>query len=114
MSNPNRPTHGMQLFDDDDSLGATVSGFVREGLRDGAVVLLVATPSHRDLVLANLDADCSGIDGHVASRSLVIRDAEDTLRMFMRRGRPDPTLFDSAIGTLVQQLADRGKGLRIY
>ena len=48
------------------------------------------------------------------SGQLTVRDAAETLKTFMRLGRPDRELFEDSVGALIRDLSGRGAPLRIY
>lgn len=107
--------HRAQLFDSSKSLADTVSAFLVQGLRQGASVLIAATPEHRELLTNRIEAAGWSVHKAVAANRLVVVDAAKTLDKFMRRDRPSPVAFDEVVGTLVRRLAgDEGQRVWIY
>ena len=104
--------HLVQLFDDTDTLAEAVSAFVREGLRRQDLVMVVSTRPHWNAIAKRLDS--RSISAAIQSGQLTERDAEDSLKLFMRRGRPDRTLFARLVIPLVRDLTSRGRRVRIY
>ena len=102
-----------QLFDGVDSLAETVSDFLREGFLVGDAALVVVIPPHWDAIAARFP-DRPSLERVLQSGQLTVRDAADTLKLFMRQGAPDRQLFDRSVGALVERLASRGTCLRIY
>ena len=101
--------HLVQLFDDPESLATAVAAFLKEGVSGGDQLLVVSTSEHWQAIAAALG------DGDVlADQRIIWRDAAETLRQFMRLGRPDARLFDQSVGALVRDLASRSPRLRIY
>jgi hypothetical protein len=104
--------HLVQLFDDADTLAESVSEFVAEGLRRQDLVMVVATRTHSEAIMKRLgSADAAAA---LRSGSLTMQDAEDSLKLFMRRGRPDRGLFARSIVPLVHDLVSHGRSVRIY
>jgi hypothetical protein len=110
---PTRP-HGIQLFDDAESLGAGVAAFVREGLVQNDCVLVVTSPRHWSSIDSALRKDRTDVDAFRDAGMLVVADSQEMLGRFLRRGRPDEALFKAAIGPAIQALIRRGSGLRVY
>jgi MEDS: MEthanogen/methylotroph, DcmR Sensory domain len=106
--------HIVQLFDDVDSLADTVSAFLRVGLAERDTALVVITPDHWKAIALRLRE--RGGSRHAKSRSdrLIVRDANATLKRFMRHGVVDRELFQESVGALVSRLATSGRRLRIY
>jgi hypothetical protein len=97
-----RPAHVVQFYPDDDDLVVSVSGYLIDGLREGGVGLVIATPGH----LATLR------DSVVPCGEIVFLDAAESLSGFMIDGRPDPELFDRKIGDALRALANKNR--RVY
>jgi hypothetical protein len=106
--------HVVQLFDGEDSMADAVAAFVEEGLLRSEPSLVVIARDHWVELGARLRASAVAVEALEASGQLTILDSGDTLKRFMRRGRPDRELFDRSIGALVRQLASRGSRLRVF
>jgi hypothetical protein len=106
--------HLVQLFDTTDSLAETVAEFLAAGVVEGQRLLVVAMPDHWSAIASAMRAAGVDADAATASGQLTRLDAADTLRLFMRRGRPDRDRFDASVGRLVRELASHGQPLRIY
>lgn len=106
--------HLVQLFDSPESLADTVSEFLLEGFQRGETLLVVSTQNHWDDMATRLTVQGVSLDDAFGSGQLTMRNASETLRLFMRNGTPDRSLFEASVGQLVRELAARGKGLRIY
>lgn len=96
--------HSVHFYEDSPSLCRIVGEFLCEGLSIGAPALIIATPPHRDQILANVEA--RGIDAALARRQgeLVVLDVDDTLGAFMLDGTPDASLFDAYMGNILNQI----------
>ena len=106
--------HSLQLFDSIDSRAEAVSGFVREGLIRGEVVLLVITEEHWDAVVRRLHAAHVPVKATQSTGQLVVRDAFGAMLLFRRDGRLDRHLFERTAGSLVRRLKNAGNRVRIY
>src|SRR5262245_14204366 len=111
--NPDCP-HGVQLFDDVESLGAGVATFVREGLALGNCVLVVTSQRHWNAIDSSLREHGANVDAFRTSGLLVVRNSGEMLGRIVKHGRPDEALFKSALDSALDELAGRGDGLRIY
>ena len=109
-----RTVHMVQLFDSDDSLADAVSAFLYEGYRRRETLLAVIDQQRWYSVEMRLAARGVATDQALHSRQLAVRDASDTLKLFMRHGRPDRKLFEESVGQLIRNLSARGAPLRIY
>jgi PAS domain S-box-containing protein len=97
-------------------LAESLRRFTTHGLSQEQAVLLVLIPSHRELLVQQLNAggfDVAGLqrDGHV-----VLCDAADLLTSFMRDGMPNATFFKMRIDELVATLrsTDRNRTVRVF
>jgi hypothetical protein len=108
-----RGQHFLQLFDGADSLAEAVAEFIQHGLQNHEISVIVVTPEHRSGILNRLRAAAVDVDRAEAAGLLIVRDAARMLRLFERRGRLDPHLFDASIGVQIRQLAAQGR-VRVY
>ena len=108
--------HAVQFYGSEDRLFSTVSGFLAEGLIIDEPAMIIATPAHRDGMLAQLSARLIHVAQARRNGDLVLLDADDTLGLFMVDGRPDAALFDAKVGRFVQQALQGRPGsiLRAY
>lgn len=113
QSTVDRSEHHVQLFDSSKSLAETVSAFVAGGLSRDENAMIVATPDHRELLSRRLADLGWNVHRLVAANRLVVADAAQTLRTFMRNDIPSPIAFDEVVGTMVERLAN-GKRVWIY
>lgn len=107
--------HLVQFYDADPTLLVTsVAGYIDAGLRCGDAAIVVATPEHRDAIVAALGSSRSRRD--LLARRLVLLDAATTLEQIMIDGEPDWQRFEAVVGGTVRGLrrAKPGAGLRAY
>lgn len=91
--------HVVQFYGGEFPAGA-VAGFLREGIDQGEVCIVIAEPGHIKAVDALLDRP----------GKCVYLDADQTLAKFMVDGRPDRVRFMDSVGDMVQQAAEAGGG----
>lgn len=103
--------HGVHLYHHDGDLIRSLAEYLTEGWAAGGVGLVVATSEHRAALRQELAV--RGLGTALGGGRLVELDAVDTLRLFMRDGRPDPVLFQETIGSLVREHA-AGAPLRAF
>jgi hypothetical protein len=107
--------HVVQLFDETESLVASVAGYLLDGWRHGDNLLVVARPAHWALTSAELEASGCPVVELLANGKLVALDAATTLATFMAGGEPQLEKFHSTVGDLVARLVSTpGTGLTIY
>lgn len=98
------PAHSVQFYADDSVLIEGLTRYVGTALSAGDSAIVIATPQHRDALTAALAARGLDLDLAASQGRYVALDASETLRTFMRRGRPDRKRFVSVVGGLVDRL----------
>ena len=96
--------HAVQFYEDDNSLAQTVASFLTDGINIGQPGLVIATPAHTSSILRSLKQ--LGVDTHELRRTgeLQLFDARKMLSAFMVNGIPDPLLFRSNAGDLIDRM----------
>ena len=94
----------MQFYNNPDTLCRIVGGFIGEGLEQGNLAVIIATPEHAariELCLRGrgIDVDALKRDGHLAAF-----DARETLQLFMRDGLPNPGTFRRSVGEILMRV----------
>jgi anti-sigma regulatory factor (Ser/Thr protein kinase) len=106
--------HVAGVYDRDDELIPTVAAFLADALRPGGTAVVLATPTHRDALDAELvTAGFSIEDLHRAGQYWSF-DARTTLAAFMRDDRPNRDAFESAIGSILETASARDTPVRIF
>ena len=100
--------HIAQLYSHENVLIESLRMFTTHGLLRGEAVLLVLTPSHRQVLLPHLKAEGVDVDGLQRAGQLLLLDAEELLASFMRDGMPDATLFSMSLGEVVARMRPSG------
>src|SRR5215208_6931185 len=93
--------HGVQFYNDPDGLCRIVGGFIGEGIEQGGLAVIIATPDH--IVRIESCLRRRGIDVDTLKRlgHLVALDANDTLQLFMTDGMPNPGAFRRTLGDIL-------------
>jgi hypothetical protein len=102
---PHRGDHFVQLYQAEEAtLNRSLGQYLWEGLRRGEGVLLIGTAEHRQTFLRGLESLGAEISSLLASRQLVLWDAQETLAEFMVAGQPDWPLFEKTIRAALRQV----------
>jgi hypothetical protein len=106
--------HGVLFYAGAGGLATSVGGYLREGLRAGDAVLVLATAGHRRAFASGLAAAGVDVAAVQAAGRLVMLDAATMLHRCMRRGRLAADRFDAMAGDLLAGLAEAGRPVRSY
>ena len=107
--------HIAQLYSHDTVLVESLRMFTTHGVSRGEAVLLVVTPSHRDLLLPHLKADGFDVCRLQHDGQLLLLDAAEVLTRFMLDGMPDATLFRMSVGEIVEKMKSRAnRKVRVF
>jgi hypothetical protein len=83
--------HGVQFYNDPDALCRIVGAFIGEGLEQGTLAVIIATPDHTARIESCLqnaaDIDVDALKRSASSSHSMRR---DTLQHFMTDGMPNP------------------------
>jgi hypothetical protein len=96
--------HAVRFYENKASLCRTVADFLGEGVALGQPGLVIATPAHRDAVLAELRSRQVDIERLRTGGGLLLLDAREVLADFIVDGMPDPTLFKTHIPAAIERL----------
>jgi hypothetical protein len=107
--------HGVQFYDDDPQLCASVSDYLAAGFAAGEAAMVVSTPEHWSAVSDQLRANGYDVDGARAEGQLITLDARETLSRFMCDSMPDENLFRATIEPQITRCTHEKVGrIRIY
>jgi len=108
--------HVVQLYRDERFLVGAVALFTGIALGKGESVVLVATPAHLRGIEQTLEANGFCVEDVKHWGQLTVRDAFETLSGFMVHEMPDPLLFKTIVGSLIQKAAvsSRMGRVRVY
>src|ERR1700722_14387257 len=96
--------HSVQFYDDELVLAKNVSDYLGEGLRRGDRLVVIATPSHRESFIRELQGQGFDPAGAVQEGRLLLLDAAETLAGFMLEGQPEAGRFADTVGALIRKL----------
>jgi hypothetical protein len=102
--------HEVGFYSEDRHFLDHVTRFIAAALKAGNAVIVVATESHRESLLSQLQA--AGLDMGAATEEgrYIPLDAADTLSTFMVNGSPDPVQFLKVAGDLIVGAAEAVNG----
>ena len=104
MAATDKHYHAVQFYKDETSLAGTVAQFLADGLSTGQPGLVIASPSHTQTIVRELAALGLDVDALRTTGELRFFDAQKMLASFMFGGLPDPVLFRSTVGDVIEQL----------
>jgi MEDS: MEthanogen/methylotroph, DcmR Sensory domain len=96
--------HAIQFYPDGESLSRTVADFLICGLLSGEPAIVIATPSHTSLIRRQLTERGFDADQLRRTGELQLFDAKKMLSAFMVNNMPDPLLFRSNAGDVIDRL----------
>ena len=113
---PDRRFHTVQFYENEQFLAAAVSDFLADGLSSGQVVIVIATPAHRQSFELRLKAKALDVDSAAQREQLLWLDARETLATFMVQSTPDRERFRLGVGSLMERLlqSSRSATVRAY
>jgi PAS domain S-box-containing protein len=108
--------HAVQFYETDAFLVEAVANFIATGVSAGDPAVIIATRAHREAFVNGLLAKGIDTSRAIEQGTLVLMDAEDTLRSFMVQGVPDWGQFTRAVGGVFAAIAasSRGRPVRAY
>jgi anti-sigma regulatory factor (Ser/Thr protein kinase) len=104
----------VQFYDCDADLVSRAGDYLLEGLRTGAVSIVIADGAHRASFEAHLRDGGVDLDAARDEGALVSLDAAATLAQLMRDGRVDREAFFEVVGGVVRTAAATGRPVRAY
>ncbi|MGC2697378.1 MAG: MEDS domain-containing protein [Candidatus Angelobacter sp.] len=108
MSSP--AVHSVHIYDEHSALIKRLCGIVASGLQIGNSVLIVATASHRDQLIKELNDFGVSVREHAREGRFTMYDAKETLATFMVNGKPDHQLFAQSVGNLLSEARKNARG----
>lgn len=95
--------HGVHFFNDPETLCRIVGGFLGQGLEQGDLALVIATPPHAARIESHLRAGGIDVDDLNRQGRLLTLDADETMRLFMTNDMPNPGAFRRVITSSLNQ-----------
>jgi anti-sigma regulatory factor (Ser/Thr protein kinase) len=108
------PVHRVTFYDDDGDLAADLAGHFGAHLSAGGGAIVIASQTHRHALSVAFEG--RGLSTRSIERAgrYVAVDAATTLAGFMDGDAPDPDLFTSTVGALVERMAVEGQPLLAF
>jgi hypothetical protein len=108
------PGHAVQFYENDTYLRGVVVSFLADGVRGGHPAVAIATGAHCKAFSAGLDAKGFPVDALVRDGKLRFLDAAAVLDEILVDGMPDPVLFRTKVGDVVERAGGRTRVVRAY
>ena len=102
--------HDVGFYFDDRRFSDHVGRFIKTALKAGNAAIVVATESHRNNLLSELQGCGPEIRGAIEEGRYFALDAEETLSMFLVDGVIDPVQFLGRFGDLIMTAKETAKG----
>ena len=102
--------HEVGFYSEDRHFLDHVTRFIAASLKAGNAAIVVATESHRENFLLELQAEGLDVGAAIEEGRYVSLDAADTLSMFMVNGMPDRVRFLELLGDLIMTAMQTAKG----
>lgn len=93
-------THLLEVYPSEDAIVDRVAQFLCDGLEEGGVAIIIATPEHRLAIRPRLPVE--------HAERVYWRDAQETLDAFMEGDDPNPARFEATVGGLLRTAQKRG------
>lgn len=87
-------THLLEAYPSEEAIVDRVASFLRDGLEDEGVAIVIATQEHRLAIRPRLPPEHAD--------RVYWRDAQETLDLFMEGDDPDPARFEATVGGLLR------------
>ena len=101
--------HEVLFYSDDVVLLESVTHFIGAALKFGNAAIVLATKSHREMLLDDLRAQDVDADVLIQSGAYISMDAADTLSTFMTKGWPDDDRFFESFKNLIDSASKAAK-----
>jgi hypothetical protein len=104
-----RYRHLVHVSDCDEERAQAAADFVGPSFGDGGTAFVVASPSHRDAIAAELTNRGFDLGGARTAGTYVGLDAADLLSKIISAGSPDSTAFDNVVGGPIRRACREGR-----
>ena len=102
--------HQVQFYSHEARFLDIFTDFITTVLNAGNVVIVVATPSHRNNLFSKLQASGVNVSAAIEQQNYIALDVAETLSTFMVNGLPDPGQFSQVVGDLIVRTAKAATG----
>jgi DcmR-like sensory protein len=108
LTEPHPCGHIVYPYTDEKHIVDAVALFAGSGLEKDEAVVIIATEPHCDLIKKRLNSEGFDIKRLQQTNQFICAVAQDVLARFMREGMPEPQLFHSTVGELIQKAKRSG------
>jgi PAS domain S-box-containing protein len=106
--------HFVQFCETDAFLIHSLSEFIGTGLREGDACIVLATKSHRESLEERLQEDGLEVTTAYAQGQYIAMDAAELLAKLMVNGLPEPGRFAGVMESVIGQVAQGHRNVRIF
>lgn len=107
---PHISTHTVQFYEEDSFLLDALTKLIGATLVGGDVVIVIATPEHREGLAKRLKARGLDLEGTASLGRYYALDAAEALSSFMVHGAPNAALFHSFMGYILSSIKHTAEG----
>lgn len=108
----NSRRHEVGFYTEDHHFLDDVTRFIGAALKSGNAAIVMATASHRESLLLQLQAHGVDMGAVIKQGRYIALDAADTLSLFMVKGMPDPIRCLELLGDLIITATEAANGER--
>jgi MEDS: MEthanogen/methylotroph, DcmR Sensory domain len=106
--------HSVQVYENDKSFFDTLEGFVGCGFLSGDSVIIIATPSHIELLNERLRKQGFDLETMSATDQYITLDANEVLSKFMVNDWPDEKLFNDEVTQIISRAKKNDRKVRAF
>lgn len=106
--------HAVQIYSSRSAFLDYLEAFVTTGLEADEAVVVIATPTHLEALVARLHGSAFDMDEAQKADRFMALDAEETLRKFMVERWPDEGLFEQTVGSILAKARGPGRRVRAF
>jgi len=103
LKEPHPCGHIVYPYTDEQRIVDAVAIFAGSGLDKGEAIVIIATEPHCDSIKKRLHSEGFDIKRLQQTNQFICAVAQDVLARFMREGMPEPELFRSTVGELIEK-----------
>jgi hypothetical protein len=104
--------HLVQLYASDAVLLNSLEDYVRSGIENGEVVVLIITAAHLSALNSRLEANGFDLEGAQNHQLYITVDANEALQKFMLKDWPDEALFNHFVHRIIERA--HGRPIRAF
>ncbi len=106
--------HSVQVYESDKYFFDTLEGFVGSGFISGDSVVIIATPSHIELLNERLCNQGFDLEAMKSTDQYITLDANEVLSKFLVNNWPDEKLFNDVITQIISRAKKNDRKVRAF